>query len=162
MPNLLTGEMCASRKIQVIDILTKIDKQVLVFACRLILLTWSANWVYPKQICFKWKKKKKGVKFVWNTKTNTEQCKAQNMHRDWVCPEQVHYSCMICCCLLFQSPFKQPPPFLHICLPLCFFFVSFWHGVDKIWISNNLFSFWKKRQASILYCRFKNQISIKF
>ena len=98
----------------------------------------------------------------WNTKTNTEQCKAQNMHRDWVCPEQVHYSCMICCCLLFQSPFKQPPPFLHICLPLCFFFVSFWHGVDKIWISNNLFSFWKKRQASILYCRFKNQISIKF
>ena len=65
----------------------------------------------------------------WNTKTNREQCKAQNMHRDWVCPEQVHYSCMICCCLLFQSPFKQPPPFLH--MPASLFFLAWsWQDLD--------------------------------
>ena len=30
---------------------------------------------------------------------------------------------MICCCLLFQSPFKQPPPFPH--MPAFFFLVLF-------------------------------------
>ena len=81
----------------------------------------------------------------WNTKTNREQCKAQNMHRDWVCPEQVHYSCMICC-LLFQSPFKQPPPFLHMPASLFFF------GMElKRFGYQTIYSHSEKRQVSILH-----------
>ena len=98
---------------------------------------------YVEQICLKYKN-------TYRTMQGPKYAHRLSLSR--ASPLLMHDLLLLAVSITIQTTSTLPA---YACL-----FVFFWHGVEKIWISNNLFSFWKKASVNSS-CRFNYKFMIK-